>query len=155
MNSTKKTIAFGCDHGGYLLKNAAIPTVLVECGFLSNAEESKRLQSEEYQAQLAEDLASAVETLAAEAGPYETEEAVRAALQEALEAPLTCGESDETALEAAKRETFEEAGVMNTFLLSFVGGRGHWRKHLNCNISKQAQEARPLDTLPDGMHKDL
>lgn len=64
-------------------------------------------------------------------------------------------ESDETALEAAKRETFEEAGVMNTFLLSFVGGRGHWRKHLNCNISKQAQEARPLDTLPDGMHKDL
>ncbi|MDY4105838.1 MAG: hypothetical protein SOY37_09690 [Oscillospiraceae bacterium] len=49
------------------------------------------------QAQLAEDLASAVETMAAEAGPYETEEAVRAALQEALEAPLTCGESDETA----------------------------------------------------------
>ena len=39
-----------------LLKNAAIPTVLVECGFLSNAEESKRLQSEEYQARLAEDL---------------------------------------------------------------------------------------------------
>lgn len=64
-------------------------------------------------------------------------------------------ESDETALEAAKRETFEEAGVINTFVLSFVGGRGHWRKHLNCNISKQAQEARPLDALPDGMHKDL
>lgn len=64
-------------------------------------------------------------------------------------------ESDETALEAAKRETFEEAGVINTFVLSFVGGRGHWRKHLNCNISKQAQEARPMDTLPDGMHKDL
>ena len=35
-------------------------------------------------------------------------------------------ETDETALEAAKRETFEEAGVIAAFNLSFVGGGGHW-----------------------------
>ena len=37
----------------YILYNATVPAVLVECGFLSNAEELKRLKDEEYQRQLA------------------------------------------------------------------------------------------------------
>ncbi len=37
----------------YILKNAAVPSALVECGFLSNAEEARLLQSEEYQQKVA------------------------------------------------------------------------------------------------------
>lgn len=37
----------------YLFKNATIPTVIVECGFLSNAEEATKLQDPAYQQQLA------------------------------------------------------------------------------------------------------
>lgn len=37
----------------YLFRNATIPTVIVECGFLSNVEETNLLCSEEYQEQLA------------------------------------------------------------------------------------------------------
>ena len=37
----------------YILYNATVPAVLVECGFLSNAQELKRLKDEEYQRQLA------------------------------------------------------------------------------------------------------
>ena len=33
----------------YLLKKATVPTVICECGFLSNGEEESRLQSEDYQ----------------------------------------------------------------------------------------------------------
>ena len=37
----------------YLLWNAKVPSVLVECGFLSNEEEEQRLNDSEYQKQLA------------------------------------------------------------------------------------------------------
>lgn len=37
----------------YIIKNVEIPTVIVECGFLSNQEEEKKLQEEEYQTNLA------------------------------------------------------------------------------------------------------
>lgn len=37
----------------YLFKNAAVPTVIVECGFLSNQEEAAKLQDPAYQQQLA------------------------------------------------------------------------------------------------------
>ncbi len=36
----------------YILKNAQVPAVLVECGFLSNSAEANKLQDEEYQNQL-------------------------------------------------------------------------------------------------------
>lgn len=39
--------------GIYLTKNVDIPLVIVECGFLSNEEENKLLQTEEYQKELA------------------------------------------------------------------------------------------------------
>ena len=37
----------------YIIKHVEIPTVIVECGFLSNIEEEKQLQQEEYQIKLA------------------------------------------------------------------------------------------------------
>ena len=37
----------------YLLYNATVPAVLVECGFLSNSAELKRLKDEEYQKKMA------------------------------------------------------------------------------------------------------
>jgi len=37
----------------YLAKNVAIPLIIVECGFLSNAEETRLLHTDEYQNQLA------------------------------------------------------------------------------------------------------
>lgn len=41
------------DNGLYLLYNAEIPAVLVECGFISNAEECNKLKTEEYQKDIA------------------------------------------------------------------------------------------------------
>lgn len=41
------------DGSYYLLKNASAPIVIVECGFLSNWEESKKLADDAYQHQLA------------------------------------------------------------------------------------------------------
>ena len=38
----------------YLLKKTSTPTVIVECGFLSNPEEEKKLQEEKYQEQVAD-----------------------------------------------------------------------------------------------------
>ena len=37
----------------YIVDNVEIPTAIVECGFLSNPEEEKLLQQEEYQNKLA------------------------------------------------------------------------------------------------------
>jgi len=37
----------------YMLKNIKVPSVIVECGFLSNSEEEKKLQEEEYQSRIA------------------------------------------------------------------------------------------------------
>ena len=37
----------------YLLKNAAVPTIIVECGFLSNKAELEKLKNDDYQPQMA------------------------------------------------------------------------------------------------------
>lgn len=37
----------------YLLKNATVPAVIVECGFLSNPAELEKLKNEDYQSQMA------------------------------------------------------------------------------------------------------
>ncbi|MBQ2712452.1 MAG: N-acetylmuramoyl-L-alanine amidase [Clostridia bacterium] len=54
----------------YIVKCTGFPSVIVECGFLSNAEEEALLQTEEYQHRLAETIARGIiryfsETLAA------------------------------------------------------------------------------------------
>ena len=40
----------------YVLRNQSMPAVLVECGFLSNAEEEQKLQAEDYQWQVAQSI---------------------------------------------------------------------------------------------------
>lgn len=40
-------------HSLYLMKNATLPAVIVECGFISNAEEEELLNSKDYQARIA------------------------------------------------------------------------------------------------------
>ena len=44
----------------YLLKNAEIPAILVECGFLSNADETALLNTQEYQNRIALTVLSSV-----------------------------------------------------------------------------------------------
>ncbi len=41
------------ESGIFILKNAEIPSVIVECGFLSNPDEAEKLKTEDYQKQLA------------------------------------------------------------------------------------------------------
>ena len=45
----------------FLMKNPPMPAILVECGFLSNPDEEKKLASDEYQSKLAWAIASAIE----------------------------------------------------------------------------------------------
>ncbi len=44
----------------YLLKKTEVPTIIVECGFLSNANEADKLIDEEYQQSLAEAITSGI-----------------------------------------------------------------------------------------------
>lgn len=46
--------------GDYSILRGVLPSVLVECGFVSNAEEEKRLLTEEYQRRLAQAIADGV-----------------------------------------------------------------------------------------------
>ena len=45
----------------FLMKNPPMPAILVECGFLSNPDEEKKLASDEYQSKIAWAIASAIE----------------------------------------------------------------------------------------------
>lgn len=47
--------------GIFLLKNAAIPAVIAECGFLSNYEEEQLLNTEKYQKELAAAIATGIQ----------------------------------------------------------------------------------------------
>ena len=46
----------------YLLKRTEEPTIIVDCGFLSNPEEAEKLVNEEYQQQLAQAIVQGIET---------------------------------------------------------------------------------------------
>ena len=50
------------DENLFLMKKPPIPAILAECGFLSNAEEEKKLNEEDYQSRLAWAIAEAVDT---------------------------------------------------------------------------------------------
>lgn len=45
----------------FLMKNPPVPAILVECGFISNAEEEKKLNDEDYMARLAWAIANVAE----------------------------------------------------------------------------------------------
>ena len=48
------------DDGYYLLRRTEVPTIIVECGFLSNNEEAEKLVTEEYQKKVAEAIAQGI-----------------------------------------------------------------------------------------------
>lgn len=54
-------IVKSADKSLFLMKNPPIPAILVECGFLSNPSEEKKLQEDDYQARLAWAIADAIE----------------------------------------------------------------------------------------------
>lgn len=45
----------------FLMKSSPLPSVLIECGFISNPDEEKKLKSDEYQAEIAWAIAESVE----------------------------------------------------------------------------------------------
>lgn len=51
--------------GDYFILQLDIPSVLIECGFISNPEEEKLLLTERYQARLGQAIADGVESYAA------------------------------------------------------------------------------------------
>ncbi len=55
------TVVKSADKSLFLMKNPPIPAILVECGFISNPNEEKKLQDEDYQARLAWAMADAIE----------------------------------------------------------------------------------------------
>lgn len=59
-NISKRTEA-KAPKGIFLLKNAQIPAVIVECGFLSNYDEEKLLNTEKYQKELANTILYGIE----------------------------------------------------------------------------------------------
>ena len=44
----------------YILKRTKTPTVIVECGFLSNWEEAEKLTEEEYQKEIAQVISEGI-----------------------------------------------------------------------------------------------
>ena len=46
----------------YLLKKTKVPTVIVECGFLSNWEEAGKLSNETYQEEMAQAIANGIKS---------------------------------------------------------------------------------------------
>ena len=52
-NTGREKQAKNIGSNSYLMKNASCPAILIECGFLSNQEECKLLQTKEYQNQIA------------------------------------------------------------------------------------------------------
>lgn len=54
LDSENKRVAKNAANDIFVLKNVTVPSVLVECGFLSNAEEAKKLSDNEYQQKIAE-----------------------------------------------------------------------------------------------------
>ena len=49
------------DKNLFLMKNPPLPAILVECGFISNPEEEKKLNDEDYKSRIAWAIAEATE----------------------------------------------------------------------------------------------
>lgn len=59
-NSNNRAVK-GNERNIYILRNASVPAVLVECGFMSNPDELKHLTEEEYQKRLAEAIYTGID----------------------------------------------------------------------------------------------
>lgn len=60
LQKSNKRTTVRADKGTFLLYNAPIPAVIVECGFLSNPSDLKNLSSEDYQAKIAFCISTAI-----------------------------------------------------------------------------------------------
>ena len=60
-DNKKKRSHLKAPKGLFLMENAQIPAVIVECGFLSNASEEKLLNTKEYQQSLAKAIVFGIE----------------------------------------------------------------------------------------------
>lgn len=58
----------------YLLKRTEVPTIIVECGFLSNSEDAKNLCSEEYQDKVAEAIRDGILEIIGKGNPKDEPE---------------------------------------------------------------------------------
>jgi len=61
VTGAKTSAVMSVDRNLYLMKNSPIPSILIECGFISNQDEEKKLNEEDYQARLAWAIADAIE----------------------------------------------------------------------------------------------
>lgn len=61
VTGAKVTAVRAADRNLFLMKSPPVPAVLVECGFLSNAEEEKKLSNEEYRSKIAWAIAKEIE----------------------------------------------------------------------------------------------
>lgn len=61
ITGAKTNVVKAADSALFLMKKAPIPAILVECGFISNPQEEKKLNDEDYQARLAWAIADAIE----------------------------------------------------------------------------------------------
>ena len=61
VTGAKMSVVKAADTKLYLMKNPPLASILLECGFLSNPEEEKKLCSDDYQSRLAWAVADAVE----------------------------------------------------------------------------------------------
>lgn len=52
LNDGNTRVAKKAENNIFILKNAEVPSVIVECGFLSNPQEAEKLKSDEYRAKL-------------------------------------------------------------------------------------------------------
>lgn len=61
VTGARTTAVKAADKNLFLMKNPPLPSILVECGFLSNAEEEKKLNNDDYQSRIAWAIADAIE----------------------------------------------------------------------------------------------
>lgn len=61
VTGAKVSTVKAADKNLFLMKSPPLPAVLVECGFISNPEEEKKLSTDEYQAKLAWAMAESIE----------------------------------------------------------------------------------------------
>ncbi len=61
VTGAKTNVVKAADNSLFLMKKTPIPAILVECGFLSNPQEEKKLNDKDYQARLAWAIADAIE----------------------------------------------------------------------------------------------
>ena len=60
LNDGNKRVAKKSGNDIFILKNAPIPACIVECGFLSNPDEAKKLLSDEYQGKMAKAIKNGI-----------------------------------------------------------------------------------------------